>query len=730
MVGSWFAGVLGLALAQAAAAPDAAQAGRKSADPFGLQMPPLFVPARPRTAEQRDRIEALSDFAAARALEHQRQLGAAIELLEEALRKEPDSVAILRRLSLLHRARGHVDQAVEYSRKVLKLEPGDTEALDLLVNYHLELKGDSAGAEALLKGVLADPKLDRTSAAYLLAARELGDLYLGPLQQPAKAADAFAKVVEALDDKAVNRLAPAELRRLLPGGEATAYARFGAAFHDAKRYDLAIRSFKRGLVYEPEHPLLVRLLAQTELDAGRPRQALETLEPFLRRQPQGREPYELLARILTALKRSDEILPRLEAAAKADPKNLPLQYTLADRYRDSGQPQKAEAIYKELVASQPDPQGFGALAESLLKEKKTEELLKVLGDAFSRRDAFAAVRPTLEQIITDTKYADQVLDTGIRLLEAEPAKLGEGALKVLLAIGVETKKLDKVVALQRLVAKRDPSPLHYRELYSAQSQAGQYADAAATLEEMLAKFPAERNGQFLLIICNLRLNAGQFEAALASGREALKLNPADPDGLSLIGLALARMGKVDEAVAHYKDMLARFPKDDEVLRRAHSGLSQLYEDQGQTDKSIAELEVLLEKYPDDPGVNNDLGYLYADHGLHLEKAEAMIRKAVDAEPDRSAYLDSLGWVLFRRGKPREAVDYLEKAVQDAGVDATIHDHLGDVYFQLKQPAKARAAWEKAEQVAAKAHPPDKRLPEIRKKLDALGKLGAAGREAP
>ena len=37
--------------------------------------------------------------------------------------------------------------------------------------------------------------------------------------------------------------------------------------------------------------------------------------------------------------------------------------------------------------------------------------------------------------------------------------------------------------------------------------------------------------------------------------------------------------------------------------------------------------------PNDPGVNNDLGYLYADQGKNLEKAEAMIRKAVQEEPD-------------------------------------------------------------------------------------------------
>ena len=136
-------------------------------------------------------------------------------------------------------------------------------------------------------------------------------------------------------------------------------------------------------------------------------------------------------------------------------------------------------------------------------------------------------------------------------------------------------------------------------------------------------------------------------------------------------------------------------------------------------KGEAELEILFAKNPDDPGINNDLGYLYADQGKNLEKAEAMIRKAVAEEPDNYAYLDSLGWVLFKRGKFEEARRPLEKAQADPRADSTIPDHLGDVYFQLQLPAKAKEAWERALKLAGQAKPADKRLAEIQKKLESL-----------
>ena len=134
-------------------------------------------------------------------------------------------------------------------------------------------------------------------------------------------------------------------------------------------------------------------------------------------------------------------------------------------------------------------------------------------------------------------------------------------------------------------------------------------------------------------------------------------------------------------------------------------------------------------------MNNDLGYLYADQGKNLEKAEAMIRKAVEEEPENGSYLDSLGWVLFKRGKAKEALDPLEKAAKGENLDFTICEHLGDVLFRLQDYARAKESWDKAEEFAAKADPPDSACPRSARsspnwKSSALpqGRRRARGRE--
>ena len=90
----------------------------------------------------------------------------------------------------------------------------------------------------------------------------------------------------------------------------------------------------------------------------------------------------------------------------------------------------------------------------------------------------------------------------------------------------------------------------------------------------------------------------------------------------------------------------------------------------------------------------------------------MIERAIKAEPDNPAYLDSLGWVLFRLGRPGEALAPLEKAVRLLPKpDSTVLDHLGDVLAALGRKEEARKAWTQSLTVQPSE--------EVRKKLDSL-----------
>ena len=716
----------------------------------GEDPPRAFVPARPRSVEEQRRVESLHYYVAARALEDRRQFNDAIRTLEKALASDPESSPILRRLGRIHFALGRDDPAVSYSRRVLRADPGDVETLALMVAH---FKDDPPAAESLLKEAAGNPKLDKGSVGALYIEYELGNLYEASLRFD-KAAAAFAKVVEALDEKPNSRLSPSELRRFLGNDEAQAYLRFGRTFLQAKKTDLAIKALLRGLVYDPDEPLLLLFLSQTYQEAGRGAEALTYVERFLKRQPRGRETYDLLARILTSLKRENEVIPRLEKYSAADPKNVPLRYALAERYKAAGQAEKAQAIFTALLAEQRDTQEFADNFPRLVKERKTEELLQLLVKASGRLKRLDAVKAQVDQLVADPAYTDEVLDAGLKMISATPPAIDpQDGWVVLVSIATEGKRPEKLVGLLRWSLTRMPSPIVYRELIFTLFEQGKFADAESTLKELTEKFPDEKTTRNLILLGQIQARAGKQDEAIATVRDALKQEPNDPDAVrtlavllnqagkgdeaietvrnvlkldatnpdfnSLLGSILMQAGKNDEAIALFKALLDRFPNNDEVVKVARQSLSNIYTNLGDFAKGEAELEVLFAKNPEDPGVNNDLGYLYADQGKNLEKAEGMIRKAVSEEPDNHAYLDSLGWVLFKRGKFQEARAPLEKAQADPRADSTIPDHLGDVYFQLQLPAKAKEAWERALKIASQAKPADKRLSEIQKKLDSL-----------
>ena len=83
--------------------------------------------------------------------------------------------------------------------------------------------------------------------------------------------------------------------------------------------------------------------------------------------------------------------------------------------------------------------------------------------------------------------------------------------------------------------------------------------------------------------------------------------------------------------------------------------------QKETDRAGARAGRARSTRPTRPA-SNDLGYGWADAGKNLDRAEALIRVAVEAEPDNQSFLDSLGWVLYKRGQFDEARRHLEQAI--------------------------------------------------------------------
>lgn len=197
----------------------------------------------------------------------------------------------------------------------------------------------------------------------------------------------------------------------------------------------------------------------------------------------------------------------------------------------------------------------------------------------------------------------------------------------------------------------------------------------------------------------------------------------------------ANAGNAKAGISECLDLLKEYNQPKEV-RSIRLTLSNIYSLTHEAERSEEQLKQILEQDPNDATANNDLGYQWADQNKNLEEAEKLIRKAIeldrlqrnsgtsfgtDAGEDTAAYVDSLGWVLFRLGKLDDAAKELEKAslLPDGAEDPVVWDHLGDVLARQKQLSRTRECWRKAGKLydAGLRRKTDGRYNDIKEKLE-------------
>jgi len=248
-----------------------------------------------------------------------------------------------------------------------------------------------------------------------------------------------------------------------------------------------------------------------------------------------------------------------------------------------------------------------------------------------------------------------------------------------------------------------------------------YGDAEKVCKEFLELRGDETmerlKGLVMRRLVLMQAKQGKTDEAIKVCDTLIKAQPENWLMLELKADVLRTAGKYEEAVEIYNDVIARVVKDkrleqeirDDFADDVRYTLSGVYIEMKQVEKAADQLKTLLKKKPDNPTYNNDLGFIWADHDMNLEESENLIRKALEEDKkirkktnpelkddkDNPSYLDSLGWVLYKRKKYKEALSPLQEAVaQEEGQHLEIYDHLGDVYIGLDKKKEAVEAWKK------------------------------------
>ncbi len=122
---------------------------------------------------------------------------------------------------------------------------------------------------------------------------------------------------------------------------------------------------------------------------------------------------------------------------------------------------------------------------------------------------------------------------------------------------------------------------------------------------------------------------------------------------------LASLERYQEALDFYGRYVKYRPDDESALL----GRAELLLRMGRLDDAIAQYRDAAERWPDSPMSLNALGYTLADRTDDYREAEKLIRKALEYDPESPAIIDSLGWVLFKQGEYEAALEELQRAYE-------------------------------------------------------------------
>lgn len=188
------------------------------------------------------------------------------------------------------------------------------------------------------------------------------------------------------------------------------------------------------------------------------------------------------------------------------------------------------------------------------------------------------------------------------------------------------------------------------------------------------------------------LAEGNFTLALRELLKAESMNPEDPFTQNYLGLAYMGKEKLDIAINHFQKALALNPG----YAPARNNLGTAYLAKQDWDSAIKTFKTVAEDllYATPHFPLSNLGWAYYNRG-NYEQAERYYLEALDIEPNFAIAQRGLARTYMAMGRPADAVNTLEKAIDKSPRMAELHLEVGKAYAALNQKEKALDAFNKA-----------------------------------
>lgn len=367
-------------------------------------------------------------------------------------------------------------------------------------------------------------------------------------------------------------------------------------------------------------------------------------------------------RILMSEGKYEDARIKVEELLKQKPEDIVYNGLLAEILTGKGENEKALEIYDKLFKISPDdPQVQLSFAGFLASEKKYDELFSLLNSIAVneriKRDDKVSLFAELSQNKDLINDKENRLTKTLLVLEAV---YGNDDIIPLIRTDVllrQGKTELAVTGLEEMVKNKPDNYFAWEKLMFAYLDLGDFEKLRSRGEECASRF----NTSFILKIlyANGALETGKYETAITELNKA-EILAADNKEYRMQVLTL-------KADAYYR------MKD--------------YE------KSFAAFEEALKIDGNDLTIMNNYAYYLAEQDTKLKEAEDLSRRVVEKEKNNNTFLDTYGWVLYKRGKLGDAARVFESIISsNQKPDAEWFEHYGFILKKQRKCSRAVENW--------------------------------------
>lgn len=482
-----------------------------------------------------------------------------------------------------------------------------------------------------------------------------------------------------------------------------------------KNRDKAVALAESLIEKKPEHVDSLLLFVQLKKDDIDEKKLVDILERILKLDPDNKETFLRLGRIYMDKNDRDQALELFKKMVEKFPDYYVAWYYLGEIHLFDKNYKKANPAFLKTIELEPE----------LLEPRF--QLVKVY-EALNAKDKYLKIESTYKQVLElDPANHRALLGIALNFYKSGNKKQAQ---KRFMALGQDIdkdtglmmaafdeylsgeNKKDALIVFSQMAKANPENPTLNFFTALAYENLQQWTKALSYYQKVGPSHSQYKKAG--LSIALIYKEMGQYDIAVNFLENRLKASPKDIDIITYLSSFYEKQKQYDNGLKLLEKGIEYSPKNTALMFR----LGALQDKAGLKQKALDTMAAIIEIDQDDASALNYLGYSYAEMGVKLDQALALIQRANTLRPDDGYITDSLGWVYFVRGDFENAVIHLEKAAQITNFETIIADHLGDAYEKSGLLKKAVKSYQRA---ISNAEDDDEKLkiPGIEKKLKIL-----------